>query len=94
MKLRKLITMREALEGDGYFGRLLEGDSWAAWRVLLIAIVGERLTKRERVVFKGLTGRDSEPGEPVEEFWGVIGRRGGKTRAMIIEPSWRPASAA
>jgi hypothetical protein len=84
MKLRKLITMREALEGDGYFGRLLEGDSWAAWRVLLIAIVGERLTKRERVVFKGLTGRDSEPGEPVEEFWGIIGRRGGKTNATAV----------
>ena len=22
--------------------------------------------------------------EPVEEFWGVIGRRGGKTRAMAV----------
>ena len=35
MKLRKLITMREALESQGYFGRLLAGDSWAAWRALL-----------------------------------------------------------
>ena len=84
MRLRKLITMREALESLAYFGTLLTGDSWRAWRVLLIAIVGEELTEDERVVFKALTGREREPLEPVEEFWGVIGRRGGKTRAMAV----------
>ena len=84
MNLRKLITMREALASDGYFGRLLAGDSWAAWRALLIAIVGEELTEDERAVFAGLTGREREPLEPVEEFWAVIGRRGGKTRSMAV----------
>jgi hypothetical protein len=84
MRLRKLVSMREALASDGYFGRLLAGDSWAAWRVLLIAIVGEELTEDERVTFKALTGRNSEPLEPVEEFWAVIGRRGGKTRATAV----------
>lgn len=33
---------------------------------------------------KVLTGRDTAPTERVEEFLGVIGRRGGKTRAMGI----------
>jgi hypothetical protein len=84
MTLRKLISMREALESPAYFGTLLAGDSWRAWRVLLIAIVGEALTDEERVVFKALTGRESEPLEPVEEFWAAIGRRGGKTRAMAV----------
>jgi hypothetical protein len=84
VSLRKLVTMREALQSDGYFGRLLAGDSWAAWRALLIAIVGEELTDEERVLFENLTGREREPLEPVEEFWGVIGRRGGKTRATAI----------
>jgi hypothetical protein len=84
VKLRKLVTMREALESPAYFGGLLAVDSWAAWRVLLIAIVGEELTADERVIFERLTGRNSEPLEPVEEFWAVIGRRGGKTRAMAI----------
>jgi hypothetical protein len=84
MRLRKLFTMREALESTAYFGSLVAGDSWRAWRVLLIAIVGEALTDEERVVFKTLTGRDSEPLEPVEEFWAAIGRRGGKTRAMAV----------
>src|ERR1700693_3364084 len=84
MKLRKLVTMREALTSPLYFGSLLASGSWAAWRVLLIASVGEPLTDDERVVFKALTGRESEPLEPVEEFWAVIGRRGGKTRAMAV----------
>ena len=84
MKLRKLVTMREALESPAYFADLIGGLSWVAWRVLLIAIVGEELTDDERVIFKILTGRDREPLEPVEEFWGVIGRRGGKTRAMAV----------
>jgi len=84
VRLRKVVSMREALQSPAYFGALLSGDSWQAWRVLLIAIVGEALTDDERVIFKALTGRDSEPLEPVEEFWGVIGRRGGKTRAMAI----------
>lgn len=84
MKLRKLVTVREALTSPAYFGNLLRDDSWRAWRVLLIAIVGEELTEDERAIFRDLTGRDYEPGEPVEEFWAVIGRRGGKTRAMAV----------
>jgi hypothetical protein len=81
VRLRKIITMRECLESPSYFGKLLDDDSWAAWRVMLTAIVGEALTDDERTIFKALTGRDSEPLEPVEEFFAVIGRRGGKTRA-------------
>ena len=84
MTLRKIVTMREALADPRYFGLLLIGDSWAAWRILLIAIVGEQLTDDERIVFKALTGRDIEPGGPVHEFWAVIGRRGGKSRAAGV----------
>jgi hypothetical protein len=76
------VTMRRALSDDGLLGRALPGDSWAAWRILLIAIMGEELTDDERTIFRSLTSRDHEPGFPVEEFWAVIGRRGGKTRAM------------
>jgi hypothetical protein len=82
--VKTLVTMREALTDRAYFGGLLAGDSWAAWRVLLIAIVGETLTSDERAVFRTLTGREHEPEEPVEEFWAVIGRRGGKTRSMAV----------
>jgi hypothetical protein len=80
----RLVTMREALSNPRYFGTMLSGKSWAAWRVLLIAIVGEELTEDDRVIFRELKGRQNEPLRPVDEFWAVVGRRGGKTRAMAV----------
>lgn len=77
----KRTTMREALADPELLGGAIPGDSWLAWRTLLIAAMGEALTDEERAVFTALTGRDVEPLEPVEELWGIVGRRGGKTRA-------------
>jgi hypothetical protein len=82
--VRKLLSMRSALEDPLLFGAVLPGESWGAWRVLLIAAMGEPLTDLERAIFRSLTGRDWEPGEPVEEFWAIIGRRGGKSRAVAV----------
>ncbi len=84
MRLVKLVTMRQALEDPGYFGSFLGGDSWRAWRVLLIAALGEALDAEERAIFKGLTGRKREPLAPVDEIWAAIGRRGGKSQAMAV----------
>src|SRR6266581_8808774 len=75
------ITMRRALEDQRLLGSVLPGESWRAWRVLLIAAMGEPLTDDERVLFKKLTGRNREPGQKVKELWVVAGRRGGKTCA-------------
>ncbi len=82
--MRKLVPIREALDDPHILGGLLDGPSWLRWRVLLIAIMGEPLTDEERTLFQEVTGRAAEPGERVEEFWGVIGRRGGKSRAMSV----------
>jgi hypothetical protein len=80
--VRKLVSMRAALGDDELLGKALSGDSWASWRVLLIALMGEALTPDERSIFAELTGgREREPCELVEEFHAVIGRRSGKTRA-------------
>jgi hypothetical protein len=76
--------MRDALADPDYFGAIYAGESRAAWRVLLVAICGEELTPDEREVFTQLTGREREPGKMVSEFWGIMGRRGGKTEAMAI----------
>jgi hypothetical protein len=76
--------MREALASPDYFGRYLAGSTWDNWRVLLIAIMGEPLTDAEMVAFQALTGRDSAPVDRIREFWGIIGRRGGKSRAMAV----------
>jgi hypothetical protein len=82
--LRKLVTMREALADAAYFGEVFAGASLASWRALLIAALGEELTDGERELFEAVTSREREPLEPVSEFWGVIGRRGGKSRSMAI----------
>src|SRR5271165_1106280 len=76
------VTMRRALSDRHLLGAALGGDSWLAWRVLLIAAMGEALTEEERAIFAKLTGRGWEPGERVDELWCVIGRRGGKSRAI------------
>jgi hypothetical protein len=76
--------MRRALSDSNLLGRALEGDSWRAWRILLIALMGEPLDDAERVIFERLTGRATEPLERVEEFWAVVGRRGGKSRAAAV----------
>ena len=78
------VTMRQALTDPELLGTVLEGDSWKAWRILLVAAWGEQLDAEEREVFKTLTGRSQEPGERLEELWCVIGRRGGKSRAIAV----------
>jgi hypothetical protein len=79
--MKPLSTMRAALDDERLLGGALPGPSWLPWRVLLIAAMGEELTDEEREVFASVTGREREPGTLVEEFYGITGRRSGKTRA-------------
>ena len=70
------VTMRAALADPKLFGDVLDGDSWIGWRTLLIAAMGETLVEHERALFKQLTGgREREPGQRVEEFVAIVGRR-------------------
>ena len=59
--MKPTVTMREALTDVRLLGSVLAGESWLAWRVLLIAGMGEKLTDDERVIFTKLTGREVEP---------------------------------
>lgn len=77
-------TMRRALDDPQLLGSSLAGPSWSAWRTMLVAAAGERLTRPERKVFRQFTGRDREPGARVEEAAFIIGRRGGKDRAASV----------
>ena len=80
--MKPRISLREALSDPNLLGRSLAGDSWKAWRTLLIAARGEKLSDDERAIFAKLTGREREPLRPVEEMVAVVGRRGGKSRAL------------
>jgi hypothetical protein len=44
--------------------------------------MGEELREDEREIFSKLTGREREPLQRVDQFAAVIGRRGGKSKAM------------
>jgi hypothetical protein len=58
--MKKIVTLRQALSDDQYFGAQLAGPSWAPWRALLLAIMGEPLTPDELTLFTSLTER--QPG--------------------------------
>ena len=76
--------MRQALGDPAMLADALPGDSWTAWRILLVAAMGEPLSDAERDTFRKLTGREREPGEMVDTFLTVAGRRSGKSRAMAV----------
>jgi hypothetical protein len=80
--MKQTTSIRKALTDKKLLGDVLAGPSWEAWRVLLIAAMGEALLDAERETFTKLTGRAQEPLQRVEEFAAVVGRRGGKSRAM------------
>jgi hypothetical protein len=66
--MKPTVTMRRALSDVALLGGVLDGESWQAWRVLLIASMGEALTDSERVTFTAMTGRACEPLQRVEEL--------------------------
>jgi hypothetical protein len=78
------IPLRQAITDANLLGNALVGDSWRAWRTMLIAAMGEELTNEERAIFTKLTGREREPGQRVTELVAIVGRRGGKSRAMAV----------
>ena len=45
------VTLRKALEDPDLLGSALAGPTWHAWRVILLAAMGEPLTKDELKTF-------------------------------------------
>jgi hypothetical protein len=82
--MKPRVTLRRALSDKQLLGDALQGDSWAPWKVLLLTSLGEPLSDDERQIFQQLTNREHQPDCMVEEFVGVIGRRGGKSRAISV----------
>ena len=59
--MKPTVPIRKALSDPALLGGVLAGDSWSAWRVLLIAAMGEALTDEERETFTKLTGARMSP---------------------------------
>jgi hypothetical protein len=61
--MRARFTMRAALDSPKLFAGILGGESWAAWRAILLAAMGEPLSPAEAEAFTRLTGRSQPPAE-------------------------------
>ncbi len=59
-----------------------------------VAAMGEPLDNTERATFSRLTGREQEPLERIDELAVVVGRRGGKTKAVSTLISTRSVPSA
>src|SRR5262249_29248208 len=80
--MKPKITLRKALNDPELLGSSMSGPSWAVGRILRFAAWGEPLLPEEMETFRTITGRDIAPDTRVDELWCVVGRRGGKSRAM------------
>lgn len=89
--MRPRVSLRKALSDPLLLGDTISGPSWLPWRTLLLASQGEQLLDDERKLFTELTHREREPLQPVEEAAFVIGRRGGKSRAVSVLASYTAA---
>src|SRR5262245_36449975 len=73
--MKPRITLRQALDDPALLVEVLGGDTWQAWRSILLAAMGEPLTAEETKTFKQFTGRTTAPDQRVDELWCCIGRR-------------------
>ena len=59
-------------------------SSWSAWVVVLSAIFGLPLDRKQRGVFQNLTGQPYSKNLCPQEVWLAIGRRGGKSKIVAL----------
>ena len=74
-------TMRDPNLFAPFFRNLA---SWSAWIVLLKVMFALPMDETEVELYRRLTGRQAPPTRQVREFWGIIGRRGGKSRIAAL----------
>ena len=73
----------EALQDPALFGHAFKDhETWAAWHTVIRAIFGLPMSADDLERFKEHTGRELPNPKGYEESWLVVGRRGGKSRAM------------
>ena len=74
------VTISNAMSDARLFGSCFNEPSWSTWRAVLKAACSEALTAEELELFHQVAGGRSPPAEPVRELYGIISRRGGKSR--------------
>jgi hypothetical protein len=57
-----------------------EGGDFSVWRAFIAALTAQPMSPQEFALYRQCTGRTVAPQKPFTEAWGVVGRRGGKSR--------------
>lgn len=78
------ISIRDVMTDPSLFGDMFADDSFTAWRALLCAFYGLKLTRKERRIFESITQRAESPKAALDELWLVVGRRGGKSQMAAL----------
>jgi hypothetical protein len=77
------MNILEAIKDEKLFGHAFKDhDTWAAWHTVIRAVFGLPMSAEDLGRFREHTGREVPAPGGYEESWLVVGRRGGKSRAM------------
>jgi hypothetical protein len=76
------MNILEALDDENLFAPYFRGQSWASWRAFLAALFALPMGADDVAVYRAATGRHSCPASPFNEAALIVGRRGGKSRAL------------
>jgi hypothetical protein len=78
------VNIIEALDDPALFKSHFRGDTWQPWRAFLKPLFGLPMTDAELEVYRHHTARQTPPEAAFKEAALVIGRRGGKSRALAL----------
>jgi hypothetical protein len=79
-----MISIIEALDDPALFAPHFNGGTWGPWRTVLKALFALPMDEAEAALYRACTGRAEAPTEPFKEAALVVGRRGGKSRALSL----------
>src|SRR6516165_10712068 len=74
----------QALASPKLFAPFFVGASWESWKVALAALFGLKMSEQQQALYRECTGRTELPTKPCREAAFVVGRRGGKSRALAL----------
>jgi len=78
------VNIIEALESPALFAPHFAGESWEPWKACLAALFGLKMTEAQAALYRECTGCIALPTKPFREGALVVGRRGGKSRALAL----------
>ncbi len=76
------LSIIDAIADPVLFAPHFRGSTWDGWRAFLKALFALPMSDAEAGIYRAHTGRSAVPGRPFAEAALIVGRRGGKSRAL------------